>query len=293
MIEDGTSIFWNFEHTNPEVEGASDACLVFLNAYASEAWDRPSLTDAASDELVLNVASKCANTMVFIHNAGIRLVDAFADHPNVTAIMYAHLPGQDGGRALEKIIYGDVSPSGRLPYTVAKKAGDYGDLLNPCPGSINNTNPQCDFTEGVNIDYRGFLARNVTPLYEFGYGLTYSSFNYSDFSISLQQNATATAGLMDVVGTVSIRVANTGNYTTAEVSQLYLQIPGASTRTLRGFAKTEIAPGATKPVTFELRKKDLSEWDVVKQQWVQPKGTYQISVGKSVLDVQLKGTFSL
>lgn len=292
-ISDGSLLFWNFEQTDPEVEGASDACLVFLNSYSSEGWDRAGLTDEQSDNLVLSVASKCGNTMVFIHNVHIRLVDAWIDHPNVTAVMYAHLPGQDAGRALASLIYGEVSPSGRMPYTVAKSASDYGDLLHPCRGSINDTNPQCDFTEGVNIDYRSFLARNVTPRYEFGYGLTYSSFEYSDFSIDSQPNSTAQAALFDTVTTVSIRVANTGNFSTAEVSQLYLQIPGVGTRTLRGFAKTDLAPGASKPVTFSLRKKDLSEWDVVSQQWVQPKGTYEVMIGKSVLDVQLRGSFKL
>lgn len=125
------------------MEAESDACLVFLNEFSSEGWDRTSLADEESDDLVLNVASQCANTMVFIHNAGIRLVDAWIEHPNVTAVIFAHLPGQDAGRALISLIYGDVSPSGRLPYTVAKSASDYGSLLGPCPGSINNTSPQC------------------------------------------------------------------------------------------------------------------------------------------------------
>lgn len=83
--------------------------------------------------------------MVFIHNAGIRLVDAWIDHPNVTAVMYAHLPGQDAGRALAKLIFGDVSPSGRLPYTVAKKASDYGSQLNGCIAAYNATDPQCAY----------------------------------------------------------------------------------------------------------------------------------------------------
>lgn len=106
-------------------------------------------------------------------------------------------------------------------------------------------------------------------------------------------NATAQGDLFDTVATVSARIANTGNFSTAEVSQLYLQIPGAATRALRGFAKTAVAPGGSKPVSFSLRKKDISEWDVVSQQWVQPEGTYRIMVGASVLDTKLSGSFSL
>ena len=81
--------------------------------------------------MVENVASKCSNTIVVIHNAYIRIVDAFYNNPNVTAIIYAHLPGQDSGTALVDLMYGRQSFSGRLPYTVAKQASDYGNLLNP------------------------------------------------------------------------------------------------------------------------------------------------------------------
>ncbi|KAH9840459.1 glycoside hydrolase family 3 protein [Teratosphaeria destructans] len=293
-IDDGTQLFWSLgsDKLNPAVEGASDAAIVFLNEYSSEGWDRfDGLTDGPSDELVKNVAAKCNNTIVVIHNAGARIVDAWIEHPNVTAVIFAHLPGQDAGRALVQILYGNVSPSGRLPYTLAKTEEDYGSLLAPATSTLNDTDPQVNFTEGIEIDYRSFLARNVTPRYEFGYGLTYSDFEYTDVSIRIDSiNAT---GLFDTVGTVTHRVANIGDYSTAEVSQLYLQIPGARTRALRGFAKTPLAPGASKAVTYSLRKKDVSEWDVVSQQWVQPKGTYKVFVGKSVLDVCLQGTFTL
>ncbi|EME82408.1 glycoside hydrolase family 3 protein [Pseudocercospora fijiensis CIRAD86] len=255
-IEDGTQLFWNFDqsNTNPAVEGASDAAIIFLNEWASEGWDRwDGLTDGPSDELVKNIAAQCSNTIVVIHNAGARI---------------------DAGRALVQILHGDVSPSGRMPYTLAKSESDYGHLL-----------------KGVKIDYRSFLARNVTLRYEFGYGLTYTTFPYSDFAINIYQPDVT--GLFDTVGTVSIRVTNTGDFSTAEVSQLYLQIPGANTRALRGFQKTPLAPGASKPVTFSLRKKDISTWDSDAKRWVQPKGTYQVFVGKSVLDIQAQGSFTI
>lgn len=125
------------------VESSSDACLVFINEFATEGVDRSSVADSASDALVKSVASQCKNTIVTIHNAGPRVVDAWIDNENVTAVIFAHLPGQDSGEALVKILYGDVSPSGRLPYTVAKKADDYGFPLKPCNGTSND--PQCEF----------------------------------------------------------------------------------------------------------------------------------------------------
>ena len=110
---------------------------------ALESYDRPNLREDFSDDLVLNVANKCSNTMVVIHNAGIRLVDSIVDHPNVTAIIYAHLPGQDSGRSLVKLIYGDVSFSGKLPYTVAMTETDYGALCNnSIPNGVYELFPQ-------------------------------------------------------------------------------------------------------------------------------------------------------
>lgn len=265
-----------------------------MNAFAAESWDRLSgLTDATGDALVNNVASKCNNTMVFIHNAGIRLVDAWIDNPNVTAVMFAHLPGQDSGRALASLIYGETSPSGRIPYTVAKNESDYGHLLSPVIGAPTDFNPQINFTEGVNIDYRYFLNKNITPRYEFGYGLTYSTFAYSNLTVNTTSALSTSGALSDVVVNVTASITNTGKVGAAEVPQLYLSIPGASTKVLRGFQKTRLCPNGTSTVHFPLRRKDVSSWDVVSQKWFIPKGIFGVEVGKSVLDTQLKGDFTV
>jgi beta-glucosidase len=124
-IQDDTTVYFDTVSTNPAVHAESDACLVFINAYATEGVDREALYDDYSDGLVKNIANKCSNTIVVIHNAGIRLVDQWIEHPNVTALIYAHLPGQDSGRAVVSLLYGDESPSGRLPYTVAKNESQY------------------------------------------------------------------------------------------------------------------------------------------------------------------------
>ena len=302
--QDGTEIFWDFSSYNPSVVGSSDACLVFLNEYSTEGRDRWSLADPSSDQLVQGVASQCNNTMVIIHNVGIRTVDAWINNPNVTAVVFAHLPGQDSGRSLVQVLYGDVSPSGRLPYTVAKQSSDYGDLLGPCVD--NSTSPQCYFTEGVNIDYRSFLARNITPRYEFGYGLTYTNFSYGGLGINVvaansssASNNTAigvgVAGqldLFDSVGLVTAVITNTGKVAAAEVAQLYLQSPqGNGPRTLRGFQKIMISPGASEQVSFNLRRKDISYWDIMQQKWLVPAGQFQVFVGRSVLDTPLTGMF--
>jgi beta-glucosidase len=250
-----------------------------------------------------------------IHNAGIRVVDRFIDNPNVTAVIFAHLPGQESGQSIVDVLYGVQSPSGRLPYTVAKKASDYGKLLNPTVADASSGFfPQDPFTEGVYIDYKDFIARNVTPQYAFGYGLTYSEFSYSALSVSLEPNTTAGSqgatyngngtdvqpeggdpALWQVAARVSVNIKNTGSVAAAEVAQLYLHIPvlGGPARVLRGFEKKFLQPGEEGKATFELNRRDLSTWDVLKQAWVLQSGEYGVMVGKSVLDIQVRGSFTV
>lgn len=148
IAKDKGTLRWDFYSENPTPPYVNtDACLVFINAYASESFDRTTLTDDFSDNLVKNVAANCSNTIVIIHSAGIRVVDEWIDHANVTAVLFAGLPGQESGHWLTDILYGDVSPSGRLPYTVARKEEDYGSLLN---ATISfDPYSQSNFSEGV------------------------------------------------------------------------------------------------------------------------------------------------
>ncbi|KAJ5560452.1 hypothetical protein N7513_002851 [Penicillium frequentans] len=306
--EDDTFLAWDFVSQDPPVNPASEACIVFINEQSSEGWDRPYLADPYSDELVLNVAAQCNNTIVVIHNAGVRLVDQWIENPNITAVIYAHLPGQDSGRALVEVMYGKQSPSGRLPYTVAKKAADYGTLLNPTvpSGDLDLWYPQANYTEGVYIDYKAFEKKGITPQYAFGYGLTYTTFKYSDLEVSLAHGVSTSytppgsvvaegglPSLWDVVASVTCTVANSGSVAAAEVAQLYVGIPGGPVKVLRGFEKQLIQPGAHKNFTFDLTRRDLSAWDTEKQIWGLQKGKYPVYVGKSVLDIQLTGALTL
>jgi beta-glucosidase len=303
--EDGTSVLYDLSSEDPDVDPTSDACLVFINAYATEGWDRPGLADDFSDTLVKNVAGKCGNTIVTIHNAGIRVVGNWIDHENVTAVMFAHLPGQDSGRALVELLYGRANPSGKLPYTVAKKAEDYGSLLHPSlPETPYGLFPQSDFVEGVYIDYRAFDKANIAPQFEFGFGLSYTTFEYSGLRISNPKKssqyppkATIKQGgnphLWDEIVTVSAEVKNCGGVAGAEVAQLYVGIPNGPVRQLRGFEKVSISAGNTARVQFALTRRDLSTWDVVAQQWSLQRGTYKLYVGRSSRDLPLTGSFTL
>ncbi|KAG8157075.1 hypothetical protein KVR01_013065 [Diaporthe batatas] len=279
--EDDTQIFWDFKSGEPEVLGVSDACLVFVNAYATETMDRPGLRDDYTD---------------------VRLVDQWIDHPNVTAVVLGHLGGQYAGKAIVSLLYGDENFSGKLPYTVAKNESDYGHLLDPTyPEGDYTTFPQSDFDEGVYIDYRRFDKAGIEPRYEFGFGMSYTNFTYSNMHIRATGNHSnpypqgpimqgGHVDLWDPVAVVTADVKNTGAVDGSEVAQLYVGIPGAPARQLRGVEKPEITAGETASVMFQLTRRDLSVWDVVAQKWNLQSGNYSIFVGPSSRSFPLSGS---
>ncbi|KAI0016551.1 glycoside hydrolase family 3 protein [Xylariomycetidae sp. FL0641] len=311
--DDDTAMMWDFFSPEPDVASVSDACLVIVNAYASEGFDRPGLRDDFTDGLITHVANQCNNTIVVFHNAGPRLVDQWIDHANVTALLFAHLPGQASGRALVDLLYGDATPSGKLPYTVARNESDYGVLLAPdLPMDEFKRFPQSNFSDsGVYLDYRDFDRRNVTPRFEFGFGLSYTRFTYDNLQVTRNGSAEGNRStdpyptgdiapggqtdLWDVLATVSAEVTNTGEVTGAEVAQLYVGIPGddVPVRQLRGFAKPTLNATDSATVEFPLTRRDLSVWDVEAQKWRLEPGEYGIWVGASSRDLPLKGSLTI
>ncbi|TQW00989.1 glycosyl hydrolase [Cordyceps javanica] len=287
------------------VDPASDACLVFGNAWAREGNDRPQLEDDYTDTLIRTVADQCATTVVVLHNAGPRLVGGFADHPNVKAVIFAHLPGQQAGDAVVSLLWGDVSPSGKLPYTVAEKAADYGPLLDPQQAGPDSKSPQAYFPQGVYTDYKYFERAHVEPRYEFGFGLSYTRFDYSDIVVAAPAPAGRPASppaeypsgpvvsggqsdLWEVVATVKCRLANGGRVAGAEAAQLYVRLPGMRAKQLRGFEKPMLQPGEATEVSFELTRRDLSVWNTGAQKWHLQRGSYEIYIGRSSSKLPLK-----
>lgn len=305
-LANGTAVFHDFTSPRPLVSATSDACLVFGNAWASESYDRPGLRDDYTDGLIKSVADQCNKTIVVLHNAGPRLVDQFIDHLNVTAVIFAHLPGQETGPALVSLLYGDENFSGKLPYTVARNETDYGSMLGPdLPSDKYERFPQSDFDEGVYIDYRHFDEESIEPRYEFGFGMSYTTFDMSDLGIEKSEEADwdewpsgdvipgGQKDLWDVLVTVQVRVNNTGPVAGAEVAQLYLGIPNAPSKQLRGFEKPYLESGEATRVSFEVTRRDLSSWDPSRQRWHLQRGQYAVFAGSSSRVLPLNDTFSI
>ncbi|KIY47524.1 beta-D-xylosidase/beta-D-glucosidase [Fistulina hepatica ATCC 64428] len=286
----------------------SDVTIVFVQAYSTEGRDRANISlDHSADELIAAAVNQSDNVVVVMHVPGVVDVEAWADNDNVTAILAAWLPGQESGYALVDVLYGHVNPSGKLPFTWAHSYSDY------YPGTIVADRvrvPQSNFTEGVFVDYRWFDSQNITPRYEFGYGLSYTTFEYSDIQLdtTIQSDSSAVQetaepfedydgsnSLYDVLFTVSATITNTGNYTGSEVAQLYVSIPedDEPPRVLRGFDKVkDIEPGCSATATFPIRRKDVSSWSVERGLWYVADGDFTISVGASSRNLPLNVTWS-
>ena len=142
------------------------------------------------DKLIQNVAKSCGkgkgDVVVIIHTVGSVILESFIDIPNIKAVLIANLPGQESGNALLDILFGAVNPSGRLPYTIAKSEDDFGpgSKIKYFPSPADGLSPQQNFSEGMYIDYRYLDKNDITPRYEFGYGLSYTTFHLSSLVVS-------------------------------------------------------------------------------------------------------------
>ncbi|KFX93115.1 hypothetical protein V490_05001 [Pseudogymnoascus sp. VKM F-3557] len=305
---DGTTIVTSTSDSTSEgaaAAGKADTAIVFINADSGEqyitvegqAGDRADLDPWHNGNgLVEAVANVNKNTIVVIHSVGPLILEKILALPNVVAVVWAGLPGQESGNGLVDILYGSKSPSGKLPYTIAKQASDYG--TSPQSGDDN-------FSEGLYIDYRHFDEAGIEPRYEFGFGLSYTTFEYSELVATYTdktEGSTTTApggaeGLYDTVATVTATITNSGTVEGAEVAQLYITLPSTApstpVRQLRGFSKINLAAGESGTVTFSLRRKDLSYWDTDAQKWVTPTGEFTVSVGASSRNLALKGTITM
>ena len=204
--------------------GQASVSIVFVNADSGEGYisvdgnegDRNNLTLWDNgDVLITNVSATCNNTIVVVHSTGPVLLGNYSSNPNVTAILWAGVPGEQSGNSIADVLYGRVNPGAKLPFTLAESREDYGTDLLYLPNN-GKAAPQVAFTEGVFIDYRAFDRANITPVYEFGYGLSYTTFSYSNLQVTrklgLNSTYTPTAGSTSPAPTYGTIANNTADY---------------------------------------------------------------------------------
>lgn len=257
------------------VAAARDADAVIVCAGLSNLFEGGSADRADIDlpeaqvRLIEAMAAANPRTIVTLFNGGPL---ALPWESKVPALIEAWYPGQEGGRALGKIIFGDVNPSGHLPDTLARKLEDHAAFHN-YPGDGDRVH----YREGVFIGYRHFDSANVEPHYPFGFGLSYTTFEIAAPTLTSSRFLASA----DIQVTTSIK--NTGSLTGKEVVQLYVRPINSKIcrpdKELRAFQKIELQPGEEKQLTFTVANKDFAYYDVDNHQWRVDSGDYEILVG--------------
>ncbi|KAI9270672.1 glycoside hydrolase superfamily [Phascolomyces articulosus] len=285
---------WDLENA-AKIAADADIAFVFAKSDSGEMYivvddnpgDRNNLTLWYNGEnLIKAVADANDNTVVVIHSVGPIDMSSWIDHPNIKAIVWPGLPGQETGNSLADVLFGDYNPSGRLPYTIAKDINDYVADVSP--------DLEVEYTEGVYIGYRHFDKYNIEPLYEFGYGLSYTTFEFDKLNVKV--NKKKTEKVTATLATASLFVENTGHLDGNEIVQAYIVYPESADqppKQLRGFEKVFVEAGKKKKVNFEFTVRDLSIWDVVQQKWVVPSGEFTLLAGHTSLDIRQKATFTV
>ncbi|HET6931021.1 MAG TPA: glycoside hydrolase family 3 C-terminal domain-containing protein [Candidatus Acidoferrum sp.] len=261
-------------------------CMGFGPTTESEGFDRTFRLPKGQAEFIEQAAAINKNVVVVLNAGGNVDMSRWLD--KVPALLQAWYPGQEGGRALAQILFGDYSPSGKLPATFERKWEENPTFHSYYP---QKGDKHVEYTEGIFVGYRGYDKNKVTPQFPFGFGLSYTTFNYSDLKVvpSRKDNG-ATAE-------VSFQVENTGDREGAEIAQVYVGDPQNGLprplKELKGFAKIGLKPGEKKLVSVKLDRRAFSYYDTNKHAWYAPAGEYGVLVGSSSADIRLKGSYIL
>jgi beta-glucosidase len=292
---DSSQLLWGTPSAlAPGIKAAADAAMsakvavvVVSDDTQSEATDRPSLNlPSAQDELISAVAAANPHTVVVV-DAGAPAAMPWLSQ--VAGVVDAWYPGQTSGTSLASVLFGQTDPGGHLPVT-------FPSSLSQVPASTTAQFPgngsTVQYSEGIDVGYRWYDSKDITPMFPFGFGLSYTTFGFSKLSVS----PGSTDGTGDV--RVSATVTNTGKRAGSEVAQLYLGDPSASgepPRQLEGFQRVSLAPGKSTRVSFTVTPQDMQWWDDSANGWTQTSGTYQVYVGDSsaLADLPLQGSFTM
>lgn len=281
--------------TNPAsaaaLAGSSDVAIVFVSEWESEGMDLPDLSFSnGQDTLVSSVAAANPRTVVVIESGGAHVMPWLASVP---AVLEAWYPGQRGGEAIAKILFGDVNPSGKLPITFPASVNDLPHpTITADPGT--STLPfSLTYDEGLLVGYKYYDAKSITPLFSFGFGLSYTTFTITN--PQLTPSSPVTDGF-----SVAVDVTNTGAVAGAEVVQVYLGLPssiGDAPKRLVGWQKIVTQPLQSQHVTITVDANSsahpLSYWDATAGAWQIASGDYTVYVGNSFDSVQPVGTFNV
>jgi beta-glucosidase len=262
--------------------------IITVGAKGQEGADRPSMDVEAADKAMLEKAiaeakAVQARIVVILNVAGpVSMMDWIDD---VDAVLCVFFPGMEGGRAAADILFGDLNPSGKLPLTFPKYYRD-----SPAYGNFPGEFGEVWYGEGIYVGYRYYDLKGIEPLYPFGHGLSFTTFELAGLRVPpvvrLDEGEKVTAW---------VKVKNRGQVAGKEVVQLYLSDEVSTLhkppKELKAFKKVLLEPGEEKDIVFELSKDDLASFDVAMDRWVTEPGYYQLLVGTSSRNIVLSGRF--
>ena len=284
-----------------------DVAVITIGRNAGEGRDRKvendfNLSDTESI-LIKNVGdafhAKNKKVVVVLNIGGVIEVASWRD--KVDAILLAWQPGLEGGNAMTDVLAGKVSPSGKLATTFPMKYADVPSAKNfpgkefPSEASTGNFGfrqvpAEVTYEEGVYVGYRYYNTFNIKPAYEFGYGLSYTNFDYSNLKLN--------ANAFDKKIMASVTIKNSGKAAGKEAVQLYLSAPAKTldkpSEELKGFAKTKLLqPGESQTLSFDIGAEDLASYDTNRESWVAEPGSYTVKIGASSTNIKQSAPFSL
>jgi beta-glucosidase len=295
----GDNLQYVKEPTDEQIKAAK-VVLLSIGTHDSEGYDKPFDLPEAVESQILNIAGKNPNVVVIVNTGGgIKMTNW---NKKVGAILYAWYPGQNGNTALAEIISGKVNPSGKLPFTIEKKFEDspgypyipageklYNNWIDDMSPDIPIRNVV--YKEGIFVGYRWYESKKIEPLYPFGYGLSYTKFEYSNLKLSKK-----TINKGEVLS-ATFEVKNVGKVAGAETAELYVHDVESSVprplKELKGFKKVLLNPGESKTIEIELLGKDFSYWDPTKKDWYAEPGEFTIMVGSASNDISQTANFVL
>jgi hypothetical protein len=264
---------------------SADVVIVMAGVVTSEGSDRPNLSlPNNQDALISAVAAANPKTALVLKDGDPVLMPWIGQVP---AVMEAWNPGEEDGNAVAQLLFGLANPSGKLPVSYPRAAADTPTSTpDRYPGVDTNGDgiPEVYYNEGLQVGYRWYDAQNIDPLFPFGYGLSYTTFQFSNLHVTpeLTPNNTIQA---------QVDVTNTGSRAGAEVAQVYVADPastGEPPKQLKGFQKVTLNPGETRHLTFTLDQRAFSTWDSTAQEWTTNDGQYGVMVGDSSRNVPLR-----
>ncbi|KAK6980731.1 putative beta-glucosidase I [Favolaschia claudopus] len=272
-----------------ELAKNSDVAILVIGLnhdWESEGFDRSNMDlPLLTNDLVTAILRANPNTVV-VNNSGTPVAMPWIDEaPTLLQQFYG---GNECGNALADILWGKVNPSAKLSLSFPKRVED-----TPCYGSFGASGQEhgkIQYNEGIYVGYRSYELRKLAPLFPFGYGQSYSSFEYSDLQVP---------STLSAVGTFSVtfKIRNTSAIFGREVAQIYIADPDSSLprpmKELKGFHKVSLESGETKPVTVSLNREALGFYDDRQMCWVAEKGAFEILIASSSADVKLKAKVTL